>query len=242
MASPEQLGLNISLREEARFVHFIADNDDNRAVVAAFEARLVRAGASDFEPLLVWGRSGVGITYLMQAYCQEASDQGLQVQYLPLKELLSFPATMVCEGLEAVDAVCIDDLHAIAGNAEWEEGLFHLFNRLRNTGAHVLASAQASPRELMLKLPDLKSRMLSGLVYQVHALSDEGLKHALIHHAQTRGLELEEDVANYVLARAPRDPQQLFPLLETLDQRSLSEQRRLTIPFVKEVMSAEFAE
>jgi DnaA family protein len=62
---------------------------------------------------------------------------------------------------------CLDDLQAIAGKADWEEALFHLFNRLRDSGRRLLIAASTSPRELPVKLADLKSRLTLALIFQM---------------------------------------------------------------------------
>jgi DnaA family protein len=54
--------------------------------------------------------------------------------------------------------------------------------------------------------------------------------------ARQRGFELPDDVAHYLLRRAPRDPASLFALLDRLDYASLAAQRKLTIPFVRELL------
>jgi DnaA family protein len=89
---------------------------------------------------------------------------------------------------------------------------------------------------MAIKLPDLKSRLAWGVVYQLHALSDEQKLDALKLRAQGRGLDLDLPVGKFLLRRCPRNMAQLFETLELLDQASLAQQRRLTIPFVKEVL------
>ncbi len=92
------------------------------------------------------------------------------------------------------------------------------------------------PAQLRVKLMDLKSRLGWGVVYHLHGLSDEQKLEALRLRAQGRGLELDGSVGRFLLRRCPRDMGQLFLMLEELDQASLAEQRRLTIPFVKDVL------
>jgi DnaA family protein len=74
------------------------------------------------------------------------------------------------------------------------------------------------------------------LALTVQPLSDPEKSLALQLRAKQRGLSLSQDVANYLLTHAPRDMGQLFMLLERLDLASLQRQRKITIPFVKEVL------
>ena len=68
-------------------------------------------------------------------------------------------------------------------------------------------------------------------------MEDEDKLKALLLRARVRGLNMSEEVARYILTRGPRDMAGLFDLLAELDQASLSAQRKLTKPFVKELMS-----
>ncbi|MES2603524.1 MAG: DnaA/Hda family protein, partial [Pseudomonadota bacterium] len=85
-------------------------------------------------------------------------------------------------------------------------------------------------------LPDLRSRLQLALIYEVHELSDAGKAAALVERAQQRGIELKEDVVNFIMARNQRNMHDLSAMLDRLDQQALAEQRRITIPFVKSCM------
>jgi DnaA family protein len=136
-----------------------------------------------------------------------------------------------------VDMVCLDCLTAVAGRSDWELAIFNLYNRLREQGKRLLVAAEQSPRELALGLEDLRSRLQWGLTYQVHCLTDEEKHQALQMRARARGLELSDDVAQYIIQRLPRDTNELFWQLARLDHASLAEQRKLTIPFVKKILA-----
>lgn len=173
-------------------------------------------------------------THLLQAACHLAGAQGQTVAYVPLAQAGEFPPAML-EGLEQLALVCIDDIQSIAAQPAWETALFHLYNRLRDKGARCMIAGNAAPGNLALKLPDLASRLAWGLVLRLTALDDEGLLAALRLRARNRGLDMPEDVAQFLLRRHSRDMPALFALLERLDHASLAAQRRLTIPFVRSV-------
>lgn len=183
----------------------------------------------------LWGKPHGGLSHLLQASCQYAKDLNINAIYLPLKELLSYSPEGL-SGLEELAFVCLDDVDAVMGNPAWEEKLFHLFNALRDRKHRLLISAHVPPRELSLSLADLKSRLTWGTVFHVDALSDDEMLVALQEKAATRGMHVSEEVAQFLLRRCSRDPAKLFSLLETLDAASLKEHRRLTVPFVKEIL------
>ena len=155
--------------------------------------------------------------------------------YLPLAEVVEYGPALL-DNLEQCELVCLDDLDAVAGRSDWEEALFHLFNRLRDSGRRLLLAASSSPRELPVQLADLQSRLTLALVFQLQSLSDEDKLRALQLRASRRGLHLSDEVGRFILTRGERSMSALFDLLERLDQASLQAQRKLTIPFLKETL------
>lgn len=237
MAIPQQLPLGISLNDDARFDNFYLSAASANGFACSAVRQLLKPDGEQFVAL--WG--GPGRSHLAQALCVDATDQGWQVQYLPLRSVRDYAfepdaVHAMLAGLEHMDLVCLDDVDAIAGIKAWELGLFHLFNRLRDAGVPLLITAQENPAHLPIALPDLQSRLQWGLSCQLHPLSDTEKAEALQRRAEVRGLQLPEEVANFIIQRMPRDMSQLFGLLDKLDRASLQEKRKLTIPFVKQVL------
>ena len=170
-----------------------------------------------------------------QAACLRVEERGGRALYLPLAELSEYDPN-VLDDVEACDLLCLDDIQAVVGQARWEEALFHAFNRLRDAGKQLLIAADAAPRELSIKLPDLQSRLSLALVFQLHELSDDDKLRALQLRASRRGLQLPDDVGRFILSRSERSMTVLFDTLEQLDRASLQAQRKLTIPFLKEAL------
>ncbi len=142
----------------------------------------------------------------------------------------------VLEGLANRELICLDDLDAVAGNAEWEAALFSLYNQVLDANGSLVVSATMSPRECPIALPDLQSRFARLSAFQVRPLTEDARVRALQLRARYRGLELPDDTANYLLKRSRRDMASLYRLLDKLDVEALRAKRRLTIPFVKEVL------
>lgn len=235
MLEPQQLSLGVTLNDDATFDNFHAPSGSSNAQASA----LVRAQAEGLgeQVVFLWGAPGVGLTHLLQAGCHRAHDSGLSFQYLPLQELIEVEPHHLFEGLEALEYICIDNLEAVAGRADWEEALFHLFNRVREQGHRLLLAAHKGPHQLPIELADLRSRLQWGVTWQLQALADIDKQQALRQRARARGLELSDEVAQYILQRVSRDMDELFRCLQRLDQASLAAQRKLTIPFVKKVLS-----
>ncbi len=223
----DQLPLHIGLRDSATFANFYPAS--NEQLIAELRRCVMNQGEHF---IFFHGISGTGKSHCLQAVCHAATKQQLQATYLPMRDIQSMPVDLL-EGLEQFDIVCIDDVESIAGNREWEVAIFNLYNRIRDNSGYLMVAANSKPDELGIHLKDLQSRLTWGLVFQIESLDDAALALTLQLRAKTRGMELPDDVAAYILKRSSRDMNTLFSLLEILDRESLVEQRKLTIPFVK---------
>ena len=196
----------------------------------------VRALASGASCGVAWlaGPSGAGKTHLLQAACA-AAGESLRAGYFPLAQLGSLGAG-VLDGLREIECLCLDDLHAVAGNVEWERALFGLFCALEERGGRLIAAATAPPALLAWALPDLASRFAASSIFQLRVLEEVEQREALKLRAHLRGLDLPEETARYLQRRFPRDMRTLYELLDTLDEAAIIAQRRLTVPFIRSVL------
>ena len=222
-----QLVLPLRLADHAVFASFLPSG--NETLVATL-ARL--ADGEVGQGCWLWGAPATGRTHLLQAVCDRAGDRSV---YLPLP-LLVDAGPGVLEGLDSRELVCIDDVDTVAGRAAWEIALFNLCNGLQDSGGQMIVASSAAPRESGITLADLESRFSRLPVFQVRALDEQQRVAALQLRAGHRGLELPDDTAAYMIRRSRRDIGSLYALLDKLDLEALRAQRRLTIPFVRDVM------
>jgi DnaA family protein len=224
-----QLPLAIQLRDDATFANFLA-----LPKVEPLLRALRSQADSDGEPVIyLYGPAGSGKSHLLQACCHESADAAV---YLPLAQLREYPAEDVLQDVAQLGRVCLDDIHAVLGDARWEAALFTLYNTARVRGCRLVVAGNAAPRALAMNLADLRSRLSWGIVYQLEQGGDADKAAILQFRAQRRGFNLSAGVATYIVSRAPRAMDQLLAVLDALDDASLSRQRALTIPFVKETL------
>ena len=210
-----------------------AESNSESNAEAVHYVQQIASDNSDAEQFLfLWGAASTGKSHLLQAACQQAAEHHCTVAYLPMMVLVDL-SPEIFDGLEQMSLVCIDDVQQIAGRAEWEEALFHFYNRVRDAGGRLLVTADVAPSALAVSLPDLQSRLVWGPVLQLNELSDAGKIAALQLRAKGRGFDLPDEVAQFLMRRSVRDMTSLFVLLDRLDEASLVQQRKLTIPFVR---------
>ena len=222
----QQLPLSLQAPENASFDNFIAVGNQ----------QLIFSLRDENESLIfLWGEPGAGKSHLLQALVSQYQLQEKSALYIPLQTTDDWSPD-VFDGLEYMDLVCLDELENIVAKADWEEALFHFFNRIRDIGGRLVLAASQSAHNLGINLPDLQSRLSWGVTYQVKALEDEGKIEVLRERAYQRGFEMNREVANYLMNHATRDMTQLVDLLNKLDYATLAEQRKLTIPFIKQFL------
>jgi DnaA family protein len=226
-----QLPLGLRLPDRAVFASFLP----GRNAEALAHLRAIAAGRSRGTTWLC-GPGGAGKTHLLQAVCAAASER-VRAGYLPLGEVAALGAGAL-DGLAQLECLCLDDLDRVAGEPAWERGLFGLLRETEEAGGSLLASAQAPPALLPWALPDLGSRFGASAVFQLRALEEGEQQAALQLRARLRGLELPEETWQWLRRRYPRDMRRLYELLDTLDEAALSAQRRLTVPFIRDVLRA----
>ncbi|HTV97901.1 MAG TPA: DnaA regulatory inactivator Hda [Steroidobacteraceae bacterium] len=228
-----QLALGVTLRANAVFENFSAG--PNVELLAA-----LRSPATD--PLWLWGSRGCGKTHLLQAACAAAGGPAAYIGIaaraapeIPGAAPEALPPEAL-QGLADCRVVCVDDTAAAAGDLDWEQALFRLFNEAQESGARLLFAADRAPRQIDWRLDDWRSRAAACVVYQVRELDEAGRGEALRLRAEQRGLDLPQETLEYLMKRLPRDLRSLFEILDELDEASLAAQRRLTIPFIREAL------
>lgn len=244
MSSLGQLTLSVQLPDDETFASYIRLGQSqtigkqvNADVVQSLQSFLqsYKQKPSKQHSFYLFGLTGVGKSHLLHASCTYADELGLTAQCISLAELYTYRSDILV-GLEVIDLICIDDIHLIANNPEWEQAIFDLFNRITENNKCLIISGNNSIAELGIQLPDLISRLSWGLVEQLKPLTDDEKVLALQFRAQQRGLVLSEESAKFLLNHLSRSMKSLIKSLDTLDRASIKEQRKITIPFIKEVL------
>lgn len=222
-----QLPLALRYPPDQRFETFV-----DAPPGALAQLRALAAGMGGW--LYLEGGPGTGKTHLALAACAATEALGRSAAYLPLAAAAG-RLGQALEALDGMDLVAIDGLEAIAGGHDDELALFDFHNRARAAGTGVLYAATAAPAVLPLGLPDLRSRLAQCARIALLPLDDDGRAEVLRLRARRRGLQFDEAAIAWLLKRAGRDLAGLAATLDALDRASLAAQRRVTVPFLREV-------
>ena len=224
-----QLPLKFHFRETLSFDNFLMSN--NKELIRILK---LMTSLSSPQSVFVWGSLGSGRSHLCQAVYQQAETDNVKIAYLAMSEKGIEPEVLI--QLEQFSIVILDDIDAVTGEENWDEALFHFYNRLKESAGSLLMTSSVAPKLFENILPDLQSRLGWDLVYQLEELTDADKIQALSQRASERGLKLSLEAGQYLLNRLPRDTQQLFATLDVLDSESLAQKRSLTIPFIKKTL------
>jgi DnaA family protein len=215
MNAPRQLTLDLVRPLTPSLDNFVV----GRNAEALAGLRAVAMGQADGFVYL-WGESGSGRSHLLTALAGTRS------------AALSAAGEPVPEFADPAGLYLVDDVDA--RDAPSQQRVFVLMNEVRaHPGAALVTTGGAPPAQLALR-EDVRTRLGWGLVYQVHALSDDEKARALEEHARSRGLALSPDVTAYLLNHMPRDMRTLVAILDALDGYALAAKRSITVPLVRE--------
>ena len=224
---PRQIPMPLGISESMTYENFFSGADDTLV-----QACIAISRGDGEQQVYIHGGKGSGKTHLLNACCHAAVSEGFRIAYLPAA-MVSSPE--VLHGLESLDLICIDDIHHLPESGELP--LFGLYNQLREYGGRLVLSADRAPVSLTVKLADLRSRLGWGPVFNLPRLSDEQVLAAFTSRARLMGLELQDEVVEFLFSRRQRDLGSLIESLDTLLDAAMVSKRRVTIPFIKDVFN-----
>ena len=192
--------------------------------------------ASQGEPIIgLWGGSGSGKTHLINASAHYARQQDLSFQLYDGIELARYDADLF-EDLETCQVLAVDNLDALCGHRKWEEKFYQLINISRNEELKLLFTLTENPSYLNCQLADFQSRLSWGLLLQLPTTGENEIANIIKLRAAMLGIDLSEEVIGYLLTHYSRQLTEQIELLRILDNASLSAQKRITIPLIKQTL------
>ena len=179
-----------------------------------------------YNPLFLYGNAGLGKTHLLHAICHAVRRriEGAVIQLLSCEDFINRFIRAIEQGnmsgfhsqFRTVDALVLDDIQFLREREQSQEEFFHTFNALYNAGKQIILSADSPPNEI----PSLEARLISrfnwGLVARIDPPSYETRVAIVQKKARLRGLEISDEVAEYIGRQVQANIRELEGALTTI--------------------------
>lgn len=226
------------------FDNFVVGNCNQLGHAAALQ--VAKNPGKAYNPLLLYGSTGLGKTHLMYAAgnYMRANNPEMRVLYMRsdqffnamMKALTNKNMAQFKKQFKEVDALLIDDIQFFAGKNTTQEEFFHTFNTLVDSKQQIILTCDRFPREVENLEPRLKSRLGWGLSAVLEPPDDETRATILLDKAQRRGIDLPADVAWQIAKRLHSSVRDLEGALNTLAARANFTNRAITLEFAQETL------
>lgn len=177
--------------------------------------------------VILHGPQFCGKTHLLTLWCEKS-----KAMLLSTNDLLSERVDDLINKMPK--SLALDDLEEIYGDPIREEALFHLLNAVRHKERNLLIAAKDMPSDTVIK--DVRSRLQAAHIVQINQPDDALLSGLYLKHFHDRQLTIDPDALNYLILRSDRSYETILSNVQKIDQESLKAKRRLTLPFIKEVL------
>lgn len=218
----------------------------NRLARSAGMAISQNPGGTAFNPLLIYGGSGLGKTHLAQAI-------GLEVkQNYPNKVVLYVSTnifqTQFTEAVrrnevndflhfyQLIDVLILDDIQELAGKTGTQNTFFHIFNHLHQSGKQLILTCDKAPVELEGMEDRLLSRFRWGLSAEIKSPDFETRKEIVINKARKDGIDFSDEIIDYICKYVDNNVRELEGAMISLLAQSTFNKRELTVEVVKDIL------
>ncbi|MEP4888728.1 MAG: DnaA regulatory inactivator Hda [Aliiglaciecola sp.] len=232
---PKQISLDVDLPDEQTFDSLVVGDN---SLIYQHCGLLVEQSESTELPFLTYisGGAGTGKSHLLVAMSHNAAQQQKSHFYLALDATLRYPHTIL-DGMENIQLLCIDNIQHIQHSKDWQRALFDLINRIRETQVcKLVVSCDRGPKQLQFELADLVSRLAWGISFSLAPLDDQDACEALNIKAKQRGISISRESLQFLISHAKRDMHSLVAALDELQFQGIQEKRKISIPFIKQVL------
>lgn len=184
-----------------------------------------------FNPLFVFGHSGVGKTHLVNAIGRAIKEQHPEKRVLYLSAHL-FHVQFVdairknvtndfIRFYQQIDVLIIDDIHEFVGMEKTQDTFFHIFNHLKQNGKQIILTCDRPPVDLQGMNERLITRFKWGLLAELQQPDEELRRNILINKIHSNGLDIPTDVIDYISKNVTESVRELEGVLNSLMARSV---------------------
>jgi chromosomal replication initiator protein len=242
-SEPKKVGPSF-LNKSYTFDNFVEGKSNELAKAASFQVS-ENVGRA-YNPLLIYGSSGLGKTHLMHAIGNAilAKRPSLNIVYVHsekfvqdmVKALQQNTINVFKEYYRNLDVLLIDDIQFFASKERSQEEFFHTFNTLLEKKHQVVLTSDKYPKEIANLADRLKSRFSSGLPVTIEPPDMETRAAILMKKAAMVNVDLHQDVAVFIAKRIPSNVRDLEGALRRVIANSQFTGREIDIDFTKEAL------
>ncbi|MBO7468655.1 MAG: chromosomal replication initiator protein DnaA [Bacteroidales bacterium] len=245
----KKVNIESNLNENYCMENFVV-GDCNRVAYEAGLAVSKNPGRTAFNPMFVFSPTGMGKTHICQAIGLETKKHHpeLTVLYVNAEQfLMQFQAS--CRNnsskssrddfvhfYQMIDVLIIDDIQFLSGKPKTQDTLFHIFNHLQQTGKQLIFTCDKPPAEIKDMEQRLISRFKWGLSAEMSLPDVETRRNILKRKAYNEGVELPEDVVNYIAEHIKTNVREMEGFLISLIAQSSLNRKSITISLAKQMV------
>ena len=204
-----------------------------------------------YNPLFIYGSSGLGKTHLMQAVGNAIleNNPSKRVYYSTSEEFANEFFKVLNSGriqhfrdtFRALDVLLLDDIQFFEkvfgrGEGTVEEEFFHTFNKLQELGKQIIMISDKSPKEIKNLSKRLESRFLSGLTVEIQRPGYETRMMILKNMAKAQGIEIDDSILEYISDSLDTNVRELEGTLTNLNARAKLLNEQITMQLVQEML------
>lgn len=234
-----------NLNPQYNFDNFV-EGECNRLARNAGLAVAKKPGGTAFNPLVIYGKVGLGKTHIAHAIGNKALEHHSQKQILyvssekftnqiihaiknnEIQDFLNF--------YHQIDILIVDDIQFLANKAKTQEIFFHIFNQLHQEGKQLILTSDRPPKDMEGMEERLISRFKWGLTTDLLAPDFDTRQTILRKKMEKEGIELSEEVQEFICYNIKSNVRELEGILVSLVAQSSLNQREIDLPLTKEVV------
>jgi len=241
----KKLNIDPRLNPANSFNNFV-EGECNRLARSAGFAVANHPGGTAFNPLLIYGESGLGKTHLAQAIGLETKEKFADktVLYVNANKFQTQFVDSVRNNnkndflhfYQMIDVLIIDDVHEFSGKEKTQDIFFHIFNHLHQSGKQLILTSDKPPVELQGMEQRLLSRFKWGLSADLQSPDFETRIAILQKKIYNDGIEMPNEVLEYIASNITTNVRELEGALISLLAQSTLNKRAITLDLTKEII------
>jgi len=246
-STPLTASIESKLHPDYTFDNFVV-GPCNRLAHASCVA-VSQSPGSTYNPLFIYGSSGLGKTHLLQAVCYELNKRidNAAIQFLSCENFVNKFITAIAQGnlqgfqnqFRTVDALVIDDVQFLSEREQSQEEFFHTFNALYNNGKQIILSADSPPGQIPALEERLISRFSWGLVTRIDPPSYETRVAIVQKKAHLRGLKISDEIAEYIAQKVHANIRELEGALTTIYAVATTTKQEITLQLAQKALEGQ---